>query len=516
MACRWLWIPLGECGQGGARVCAERKSGGAVLWLVWLSVALASTLLGPFSASAVPERLLEIVPEDAIAAVLLDGVAAADGTGASATAERLAGVLLRHTRELGLLHQVDAVVGVVADAVSLHPQLAKYPRAVVLGDMRVKRLASGGFRLAGLGGGLVIVTGEEHAEVAKHVQALLNIYADSDAATLSSRQDYAATVHRLVDRRLPDWAVIEWGAVGDCYVIALGEGSFGRLAATASGRAGSLGAVAWVRGAHQTCRGHLARWEWYVDVRAGLDRLSVVMAELPGKVLEGLWLGDVSRGLWTVGPDCRAVDAACLLDLGGRDRYVQLTVTGAAAAEFDRVIPPEAKSAAVIRARPRELIPRACRSYLAARSPSTRHKLVAHWEAIEARLGINFADELLAKLGEHVIIHDYPKHPLRLPLLRTILIELRGPSDEVRASIDRLGRELSDYIAAADEVGGLLQLNRDADGVWYLQCGLYGPGLAVTDRWIVVSYSPQAVRRNVEHLRTLSADKRAATTRPGQ
>ena len=43
-------------------------------------------------------------------------------------------------------------------------------------------------------------------------------------------------------------------------------------------------------------------------------------------------------------------------------------------------------------------------------------------------------------------------------------------------------------------------IQHDDDGVWYLQYGIYGPALAVLDRWIVISFSPKAVRHNIARL----------------
>jgi hypothetical protein len=37
-----------------------------------------------------------------------------------------------------------------------------------------------------------------------------------------------------------------------------------------------------------------------------------------------------------------------------------------------------------------------------------------------------------------------------------------------------------------------------------MQLGVLGPSLAVTDGWIVISFSPYAVRQNVEYLQDLA------------
>ena len=47
------------------------------------------------------------------------------------------------------------------------------------------------------------------------------------------------------------------------------------------------------------------------------------------------------------------------------------------------------------------------------------------------------------------------------------------------------------------------RLNRAPDGIWFLQLGLIGPAVAVAAEWIIISYSPHAVRTNLEHLQSL-------------
>jgi len=95
-----------------------------------------------------------------------------------------------------------------------------------------------------------------------------------------------------------------------------------------------------------------------------------------------------------------------------------------------------------------------------------------------------------------VVVHDYPPHALRLPPAWTILAGVDGDSGKLRANLDRLlevaRKELQN--------GGSMRLRRDDDGVWYLYVGLNGPALAVTDRWLLVSFSPEAVRQNIAFL----------------
>ena len=80
-----------------------------------------------------------------------------------------------------------------------------------------------------------------------------------------------------------------------------------------------------------------------------------------------------------------------------------------------------------------------------------------------------------------------------------------------RSGLDRLLERYRQHLASASgrpggEPGWFdWQLKHDPDGVWYLQAGIYGPALAVTEQWIVISYSPVAVRQNLAYLKRIAA-----------
>ena len=45
-----------------------------------------------------------------------------------------------------------------------------------------------------------------------------------------------------------------------------------------------------------------------------------------------------------------------------------------------------------------------------------------------------------------------------------------------------------------------VQMKQDPDGIWFIHLGIQGPALMVTDRWLIISFSPQAVRLNASLL----------------
>lgn len=52
-----------------------------------------------------------------------------------------------------------------------------------------------------------------------------------------------------------------------------------------------------------------------------------------------------------------------------------------------------------------------------------------------------------------------------------------------------------------------VSVKRDDEGIWYIQAAIPGPALKVTDRYLVISWSPQALR---DALRFIEPEKKAA------
>ena len=96
-------------------------------------------------------------------------------------------------------------------------------------------------------------------------------------------------------------------------------------------------------------------------------------------------------------------------------------------------------------------------------------------------------------MDEPMIIHNYPRHAFGLPFAWTILMRIKDHSDLLRLRVD----QLLDYISRELMKDSLFQLRRDDDGVWYLFAGIMGPALKVTDQWVVISFSPVALRQNI-------------------
>jgi hypothetical protein len=120
--------------------------------------------------------------------------------------------------------------------------------------------------------------------------------------------------------------------------------------------------------------------------------------------------------------------------------------------------------------------------------------------------------KLISHLGEYVVIYDYPPHPLRIPFAWTIAFEI-DDRESVQLALNAILSAWSRYLderAKRDESGLVrVKVRHDRDGVWYLQAGILGPALKVVDGYVVVSWSPQALRDALKYIEvpTESSDK---------
>jgi hypothetical protein len=215
-------------------------------------------------------------------------------------------------------------------------------------------------------------------------------------------------------------------------------------------------------------------------------------------VLDGLGLGEVDRGVWALGSAERAVQAYAVLRRGDRDDFVVICRPAADAGTL-KTIPPEAGRYAIIDHQPADLVGWARDGYLASRSPSTRQRLRRMWDQVEQDAGVRLERDLLSQLGSPVVMHDYPRHALNIPLAGTIVVPIAGSPSAVRDSVEGLLRRSQEHLNGPDSGWPLLQLRRADDGVWYLQAGLCGPAVGTSDHFLVISYSPSAVRQNLAH-----------------
>jgi len=459
---------------------------------------LLSVVVGTLGARAVavPKTLTAAVPAEAAAAWFVDRQKPAAQRSAL---DRLgvARFVVDQAGEFGLLSQVDPVSRAWIDTLAALSVLLEHPHAVALFQVRARRLQDGGHRLAALYGAVIIHTRGEHRAVEQRIQRLLNTYTNQDESDLTTRTLAGGTVFELRDRRMPDWAVINWGATGDYYLVTIGEGSFQRVADTIAGRGESLGQDDWFDRAFSTNGGNeawLAVWADFTLLRGTSD---IGLAEKVTRVRDTLGLREIDRGLWTVRFEDRAVQAVGYVSRDGHDQTRPLTATTLAGFDAATLIPEKAGGYAIFDVTPRQVLGLVRETYMSARSEQSRRRIEQYWRELQSSSGLSIEPEIFGRLGQGVIVHDYPPHALGLPLLWTIVTPIRGDPDGLRAALDRLCQAWRDQLCELEAPVGL---RREPDGIWYLHLGISGPAIGLNDQWLVISFSPEAVREN---LRTL-------------
>ena len=168
---------------------------------------------------------------------------------------------------------------------------------------------------------------------------------------------------------------------------------------------------------------------------------------------------------------------------------------------------------AVFKVSPRRLIPMLVESLVATRDRRTRENIRRQWELIQQHREFDAQRDLLDNLGDHIVLHNYPPHPLNIPLTVTILFEIRKEPRLVRETIDKMCRGWKAGLEQTAERTGepnLLSLRQDDDGIWHLQIGfIAGPAWTVTDRFVITSWSPAALRDYLTRAGAAAGNRRA-------
>ncbi|MDO8632795.1 MAG: hypothetical protein Q7R41_20120 [Phycisphaerales bacterium] len=453
-------------------------------------------------ARAVPAELAKAVPNDVVAAYFVGGSHRDQSESGDRNSFQIATFLIDQAFGVGLLTRLDETTRAWLDALAAVSVVLEHPHAVMLFDISAEKTDEDGHRLAGLHAALVMHTRGRNELIERRIQHLLGSYTNRDETMLEAIEREGTTTYRLRDRRLADWVVLSWGRWGDHYVVAIGDGSLERVAATLPnpdthvGRTPSVATDPWiVDGLNR-----LAAEDALLTVYLRFDELrrtsGPALAMKIDRVLRSLKIAGCERGLWAVGYAGRSVEIRQLLKTAASDEVATIAGAGVLDASNTPRIPDSATAFAAVDVKPSVWLDRARSAYLAGRSPTNQVRSRAYWRDIETRAGIRFADDIFADLSGPIIVHDFPKHALRLPPAWTIVAPISGDADRLRRSVDALfttwQRELEETCS--------MRLRHDDDGVWHLFVGVEGPALMVTDRYLVISFAPTAVRHNVELL----------------
>lgn len=409
---------------------------------------------------------------------------------------------------------------VFADIATALPLLGRFEHALVMLDVSSKvlrrpsepsssRPPGYSLRLRRLQTAVVLRTDGEHRAVLDQLQRIIGRYTHEDTAELSVATAEGHRYQRLADTRLPGWAIWEWGRLGDFFVVSFGEGAFEKVAQVYAGKVPSLSDDPWFQSATVKARGDRALAQWFIALSRLEERLAHVVKGRHTRVISALEADKMTHDLWTIGLEGRALTWYRCYRRDGKEITHRYSDPAAYLPEHSRLIPEAARHFAVIRVPTRWLVDNLPRAWMAAQSERHIQTWSRVWQRLEEETGLDIDGDLIKHLGENVVIFDYPPHPLRIPFALTIAIEIDDRT-AVRAAIDALLGAWGRYLDARAKRKGTtlvrVKVHHTRDGLWYLQAGILGPALKVTDRYVVISWSPQALRDALAYIELPSAD----------
>ncbi len=416
--------------------------------------------------------------------------------GASPSATALAALVIAEAQQLGLLSTLDQTQRIWLDAFALVALAREHPYAMMLFDAHARPRADGGHNLSGLIGAMVVRTMGEHAAIEAKIQRVLNTYTnDVDSQLVTTQRD--GRMHFTVsDRRWPEWLEFSWGSLGDDYVLAIGPGAFKHVRRAHADKSLTLSNDAWFESAMARMSDMPRAHGLYIRFDRLVNNATSPLGKKIRAAQTGLGLGGVGRALWAIGKADRSVEIAGVFQHGDRDDVVRIAGDRVWLEGLRRPIPTDATVYAIVPGEPVALVRSIIDGYLSSRSAGAVDKSRAFWGSIVARSGVSFDRDLASLLRGPIVIHDFPKPVLPLPLARTIVVRIDGDPKVFR---ERLDKWMSAYDAALASEGGV-RLHRSDDGVWYTRWGLAGPAVVAADGWLIVGYSAQAVRLNRDWL----------------
>ncbi len=438
------------------------------------------------------ESLARLVPADILGAYMVD-TPPADEAPAKSNSFEIATVLIDQAFALGFLNSLDIAVRGWLDTIASISTVIAHPHAVMLFDLQVERADQDSHRVSSLRAALVMRTAGGNKPIERRIQHLLGSYTNQQETTLDSVQMEGQTVHRLQDRRLADWLIIYWTQVGDYFMVAIGEESMRQVIAATSSKEGTI----WHEATFREGVEALVAQHALITVFLCFDQLETKSPTLDAKVRKmqaALAMGHCESGVWAAGYSGRSLEIRQWLRRQGDG--TSAVIAGAIHLGGEQAAVPEAAHTfAIIGAEPSIWFDRIRAAFLAARSRHNAAASRSFWSVVERDAGLRFA-ELFSRLNNPIIVHDYPEHALRLPPAWTIVVPIKSDAAALRQDVDAI---LSYWQKALE--GEAWGLSRSADGLWFMKVGLEGPALAVTDRYLLISFSPRAVRQNLESLK---------------
>jgi len=488
------------------------------IWAGCAALGALQAVLVPVVQGAEPRPISALIPADCLVAYFSKPYAEPAATSAPTTGPaseaapvRREGSQLSHILAmLNLSGMIPDEGQVFADIAARLPLFGRYEHAAILMDVSSKVIrrpatanepASESLRLNSLQCAAVFRTGPDRTDILEHLNHLIGRYTNKNVGTLTRETAHGLPFQRLKDDRLIGWAIWEWGAIGDDYAICFGAGSFEKLAAVHAGKSPTLVDDKWFKSAGKKVHAESAHAQWFI----ALARLEACLTDVAGSryesVIEALQADHMTHDLWAVGRRGRAMSWYRCFRRNGEDVLHTYSDPDDQSRAMRRIIPDAAKHYAIIKVPTRWLVDNLPRAWVASQSDAHIQVLTAAWKRLEQETGVDIGKNLFDHLGENIVIFDYPPHPLDVPFALTIAVEInnrKAVSEAVDTLLSTWGRYLDQRADRRGTTLVRLYVKRDPDGIWFLQAGILGPALKVTDKFVVISWSPQALREALQ------------------
>ncbi len=377
--------------------------------------------------------------------------------------------------------------------------MIRHPFAFALVDVDTTPTAAGNVKGDDFEIAIIIDVDGDIGPMMQLVQRAVRELTDETNATLKGHETGGLRYAELRDKRLPDWCHIAWGQIDRYFVLTFGRGVWAEIAATARDRDRSLGRDKWLHPQRAKLT-HMPLIEIVLDADGVREKLDSSTRRRASAFFRAWGAGKTERVFWAMGFVDRAV--YCEAFFKQPDETVQRLYADPVSkdAELLATIPDEARYA-IFKIALRQFFPRLFGSYYATRSAHDRDEAIEGWARIQQEHGFDAERDILANLGNRVVSHNYPRHPLNLPMMVTTLAPIERNARKVRDTIETMctaWRDHMDTLSERDNYENPVNYDED-DRIWYLTFGpLEALAWTVTDKYIITSWSPDALRMFLE------------------
>jgi hypothetical protein len=470
----------------------------------------AATTTRPLPDRKADIELLQNIPQSAVLAY----VSFSNG-GLDETNGRLLTSLLTTASLTGVF---NANQQILADAVSGVVLIGKYPHAIFLLNAAAKKLGTGSYTLDGLSVGVVVRADEEAREkFLAFIKQTLDHYFTADNASLVWAGEGKLRHQKLSSDIFPEWCCCEWGTVNETFIFTIGPRAYETVARTILTRKKTLNDETMIQLANEHDNDIDRRMFFaYGDFEGLGGQLRPTMGYDYDKILRACATENTNKVLLSAGFTDRAFISKLYVYRGGVYQLGLLTGDFSPGDWRARAVPPQAGSYGVSYSIVTDAVRYVVDTYLASRNPVLREKLIQNYNRLAGEAGNDdVLKTVFAHMGPMVIIHDWPKHPLGVPLAKTMLVEHDGDSN-LRANWEKtmttwqaMLKQLNNpsekgKFSSAWESLFNLQLDRTDSGIWFVHLGplvLVAAGL--DDNFLVLSYAVPAVQANMNYLKTV-------------